>query len=216
MSFYFAKSWLSSIGTPVNRDAVAIMSPWLVDFLVQMLAGVVGVFVGVWLALVTDRRRQAHKRAQRDAERVQQFERARHTVLGSVVKNTGEAARLRRRVDQRKPSKLIHTELEVAVWRAVQSQFMEACHDVDERVRFAQFFDGVRNLQAFFDFHRSLQLSIAGAADDSDPELAAILRDADQRLRDLSDDQRLNGVLLITDFGEPIHKQLLGLKSAGA
>ena len=93
---------------------------------------------------------------------------------------------------------------------------MEACHDRNERVRFAQFFDGVRGLQAYFEFHRDLQLSIAGAVDDDDPELASILREADQRLRDLSDEQRLNGVLLITDFGEPVHKRLLGLKeSAG-
>jgi hypothetical protein len=191
------------------------MSPWLVDFWVETLAGVIGVFVGVWLALVSDRRRQARKAAESEGERAQQFERARHTVLGSVVKNTGEAARLRSRVDQRRPSELIHTELEVAVWDAVQVQFMQACHDVDERVRFAQFFDGVRNLQKFFDFHRDLQLSIAGAIDDADPELAEILRDADQRLRDLSDNQRLIGVLLITDFGESIHMKLLGLKPAG-
>jgi hypothetical protein len=190
------------------------MSPWLVEFGVETMAGVVGVFVGVWLALVTDRRREARLETQREQERAQQFERARHTVLGSVVKNTSEASRLRKRVDERKSSELIHTELEVAVWGAVQAQFMEACHSIDERVRFAQFFDGVRNLQAFFDFHRDLQLSIAGAVDDEDPELAAILRDADQRLRDLSDDQRLNGMLLITDFGEPVHKQLLGLKTA--
>ena len=191
------------------------MSPWLANFVVELLAGVIGVFLGVWLALVVDRRRQEHEKAQSEHERAQQFERARNTVLGSVVKNTGEAGRLRSRVDQRKPSELIHTELEVAVWDAVQSQFMLACRDVDERVRFAQFFDGVRNLQAFFEFHRNLQLSIAGAIDDADPELAEILRDADQRLRHLSDEQRLNGVLLITDFGESIHKQLLGLKSAG-
>ena len=130
------------------------------------------------------------------------------------MKNTSEASRLRSRIDKRKPVEIIHTNLEVAVWNAVQSQFMEACHDIDERVRFAQFFDGVRNLQAYFEFHRELQLSIAGAIDDDDPELAIIRRDADQRLRDLSDEQRLNGVLLITDFGEPVHKRLLGLKTA--
>lgn len=191
------------------------MSHWLVDFWVETLAGVVGVFLGVWLALVIDRRQRARQTAQRESERAQEFERARHTVLGSVVKNTGEATRLRSRVDQRKPSELIHTELEVAVWDAVQSQFMQACHDVDERVRFAQFFDGVRNLQKFFDFHRDLQLSIAGAVDNSDPELAEILRDADQRLRELSENQRLIGVLLITDFGESIHRQLLGLGPTG-
>jgi hypothetical protein len=72
----------------------------------------------------------------------------------------------------------------------------------------------VRGLQAYFEFHRDLQLSIAGAIDEDDRELAIILRDADQRLRDLSDEQRLNGILLVTDFGEPVHKRLLGLKTA--
>jgi len=192
------------------------MSSWQADFIVQTLAGIVGVFVGVWLALVVERRRDERAQLQREQERSQQFERARHTVLGSVVKNTSEAGRLRKRVDTRKPSELIHTNLEVAVWDAVRGQFMEACHDMDERVRFAQFFDGVRSLQAFFDFHRDLQLSIAGAVDDKDPELEMILRDADQRLRDMSDEQRFNGVLLITDFGEPVHKRLLGLETPKA
>ena len=189
------------------------MSPWQADFLVQTLAGIVGVFVGVWIELVVERRRDERVQLQRERERSQQFERARHTVLGSVVKNTSESGRLRKRIDARKSSELIHTNLEVAVWDAVRGQFMEACHDMDERVRFAQFFDGVRSLQAFFDFHRELQLSIASAVDDADPELESILRDADQRLRDLSEEQRFTGILLITDFGEAVHKRLLGLES---
>lgn len=187
------------------------MNEWLVEFAVNTMAGIVGVFVGVWLALVTERRRDARVKKQQDLERSREFDRARHTVLGSVVKNTSEASRLRKRIDKRKPSELIHTNLELAVWDAARSQFMQACEDIDERVRFAQFFDGVRGLQAFFDFHRDLQLSIAGATDNDDPELAQILRDADQRLRDLSDDQRLSGVLLVTDFGGDVHKRLLGL-----
>jgi hypothetical protein len=190
------------------------MDSWLAEFVVNTVAGIIGVFVGVWLALITERHRDSRVEAQREEQRTREFERARHTVLGSVVKNTSEARRLRSRVDERKPSEIIHTNLEVAVWNAVQTQFMDACHDIDERVRFAQFFDGVRALQAYFEFHRDLQLSIAGAAEDDDPELAIILRDADQRLRDLSDEQRLNGVMLITDFGEPVHKRLLGLKSS--
>jgi hypothetical protein len=190
------------------------MNPWVVELVVNTVAGIVGVFVGVWLALITDRHRESRIQLQRDQELAQQFKRARHTVLGSVVKNTSEASRLRKRIDDRKPIEIIHTNLEVAVWSAVQSQFMEACHDIDERVRFAQFFDGVRGLQAYFEFHRDLQLSIAGAVDEDDPELAMILEDADQRLRDLSDEQRLNGILLITDFGEQVHKRLLGLKTA--
>ena len=192
------------------------MSPLLTEFVVNTVAGIVGVFVGVWLALVTDRHREERLESQQDKERARQFKRARHTVLGSVVKNTSEASRLRKRIDERNPVEIIHTNLEVSVWSAVQSQFMDACHDIDERVRFAQFFDGVRGLQAYFEFHRNLQLSIASAADNDDPELALILNDADQRLRDLSDEQRLNGVLLITDFGEPVHKRLLGLKTAVA
>jgi len=192
------------------------MSAWIADFVVETLAGIVGVFVGVLLALIVDRHRQSQERLLEERERGEQFQRARHTVLGSVVKNTNEARRLRSRVDHRKPSELIHTELELSVWGAVQAQFMEACHDIDERVRFAQFFDAVGNLKSFFDFHRDLQLSIAGALDDSDPELEKILKDADQRLRELSDELRLAGVLMITDFGEPVHKQLLGLKDYGS
>lgn len=185
----------------------------LVEFWVQTLAGMVGVFVGVWLALVTDRRRLAREKARSEEEHQRQYARARHTVLGSVTKNANEASRLGLCVDKRKPFELIHTRLEVSVWEAMQTQFMHACHDIDERVRFAQFFDGVRNLQAFFDFHRSLQLSIAGAFDDDDPELAEILLSADQHLKDLVEDQRFNGVLLITDFGEPVHKKLLGINT---
>lgn len=192
------------------------MSSALADFLVQTLAGIVGVFVGVWLALIADRKRQAREEAVREIERAQQSERARHTVLGSVAKNTAEAKRLHTRLDKRKSCELIHTELELAVWDAVQAQFMQACHGVDERVRFAQFFDGVSGLQRYFDFHRQLQLSIAVATDPHDPELASVRRDADQHLRELADDLRLIGVLLVTDYGEPLHRKLLGLKPAGA
>jgi len=188
------------------------MNATMVEFWVQTVAGIVGVFVGVWLALVTDRRRQSREETKSDLERQQQYARARHTVLGSVIKTANEASRLGPRVDKRKPFELIHTRFEVSVWEAIQIQFMHACHDIDERVRFAQFFDGVRNLQAFFDFHRGLQLSIAGAFDDDDPELAEILQGADRHLRDLLEDQRFNGVLLITDFGEPVHKKLMGIK----
>lgn len=192
------------------------MSAWIAEFAVETLAGIVGVFVGVLLALIVDRHRQSQESLKEERGREEQFKRARHTVLGSVVKNTNESRRLRSLIDQRKPSELIHTDLELSVWGAVQAQFMEACHDIDERVRFAQFFDSVGNLKSFFDFHRDLQLSIAGALDDSDPELEKILKDADQRLRELSDELRLAGVLMITDFGEPVHKQLLGLKDYGS
>jgi hypothetical protein len=186
------------------------MTTLLTEFAVELLAGIAGVFVGVWLAMIVDRKRSARRDRRRNIERQEQYARARHMVLGSVVKNANEAGRLRRLIDQRKESELIHPKLEISVWDAVQSEFMEACHSVDERVRFAQFFDGVRNLQAFFNFHRDLLLSIAGAYVEDDPELAEILRNADQHLRELVEDQRFNGVLLVTDFGEPVHKKLMG------
>ncbi len=190
------------------------MSALFSEFVIETLAGVVGVFMGVWLALIMERRRAFSEQTKSDQARQEEHNRARHVVLGSVIKNANEAKRLRRRIDIRKPSELIHPTLELSVWEAVQAQFMQACNSIDERVRFAQFFDGVRGLKSFFDFHRDLQLSIAGAIDEEDPELAEILRDADQHLRELVEDQRLNGVLLITDFGEPVHKKLMGLKTA--
>lgn len=184
------------------------------EFVIQTLAGVVGVFVGVWLALILERRRLVNEEAVKYKARQAEHSRARHVVLGSVIKNANEANHLRRRIDKRKPSELIHPRLEVSVWNAVQNQFMLACESIDERVRFAQFFDGVSGLKAFFDFHRELQLSIAGAIDEEDPELAEILHDANLHLRELLEDQRFNGMLLITDFGEPVHKKLMGLKTA--
>jgi hypothetical protein len=190
------------------------VSALLVDFLVQSLSGVVGVFVGVWMALRMDHRREAREERSRDLERNAQGQRARHTVLGSVAKNAAEAKRLRARIDRRKPFELIHTEFELSVWDAVQVQFMQACHSVDERVRFAQFFDAVRRLQAYFEFHRNLLLSIAGAGDANDPELIAVRTDADQHLREMADDLRLSGTLLVTDYGEAVHYKLLGLKPA--
>ena len=53
------------------------MSSWLADFTVEALAGVVGVFVGVWLALIVDRRRQEREQARADEVRDEQFLRAR-------------------------------------------------------------------------------------------------------------------------------------------
>jgi len=57
------------------------MNAMVVEFWVQTLSGIVGVFVGVWLAMVTDRRRQLRVEAQSEQERQQQFARARHKAL---------------------------------------------------------------------------------------------------------------------------------------
>lgn len=184
------------------------------DFAVQTLAGIVGVFAGVLLALVVARRRREQDTLMRDAELMQEFGRVTYTILGSVLKNTAEAKRIHGLLTKRKSQGLIHSGLEVSVWNATQNQFMALCRNVDQRVIFAQFFDGVQRLQAFTDFHRKLQLSITTAKlDRDDLELQKLVGGADQHLADLAEDVRFCGVLLVTDHGQPVHKRLLGIKT---
>ena len=140
------------------------MAQAVVEFLVQALAGIVGVFVGVWLALLVDKRNRLQDQARHDEERSIQFERATQSLLGSVIKNMAEARRICGLVDRRGADRLIHEGLEASVWDATQDQFVQVCGSVDKRVLFAQFFNQVRHLQAFCDFHRDLQLTTAGRA----------------------------------------------------
>lgn len=184
------------------------------DFLVQALAGIVGVFVGVWLALVNDKRTRVSDQAERDRQLAVQFDRALQSMLGSVIKNMAEAKRISGLVERR-GRVLIHEGLEMSVWDATQDQFIQLCDSVDKRVLFAQFFNDVRHLQAFCEFHRSLQLTIASAGDALDPHLADIGIEADLHLRDLADELMLCGKLLIADYGLPVHRRLLGMKPAG-
>lgn len=193
---------------------MTIPTALVADFAVQTLAGIVGVFTGVVLALVVERHRRELDTRTRDAELMREFERATDTILGSVLKNTAEAKRIRGLLTRRKGQGLIHSRLEVSVWNATQNQFMALCRNVDERVIFAQFFDGVQRLQAFADFHRSLQLSLTTAKLDPDePELHKLVGSVDQHLSDLAEDVRFCGVLLVNDHGHPVHKRLLGIKT---
>ena len=73
----------------------------VVEFLVQTLAGIVGVFVGVWLALLADKRKRLQDQARLDEELFNQFERATQSLLGSVIKNMAEARRICGLVDRR-------------------------------------------------------------------------------------------------------------------
>ena len=188
----------------------------LLEFAVDALAGIVGVFVGVWLALIADNKRRIRDERKRDEELAVHFERAMQSMLGSVIKNMAEARRISGLVDRRRSCRVIHEGLECSVWDATQDQFIQLCCSVDKRVLFAQFFNGVRHLQAFCEFHRDLQLTIAGAADPADPELAKIGRDADAHLKDLTEELNFCGRLLIADYGEPGHRRLLGMKVAAA
>jgi hypothetical protein len=184
------------------------------SFLVQTLSGVIEVFIGVWLALVLDRRRRAEDAQSQDDEQMREFDRAIDTILGSVVKNTAEAKRILRTLGQQKSPGLIHSGLESSVWYAVQGKFIALCRNVDERIIFSQFFDDVRRLQAFLDFRSSLLVSTTTAKlDHADPELMALEAGVDKQLATLAEDLRFCGVLLITDHGKPVHKRLMGIKT---
>ena len=190
-----------------------MLPEWVTSFLVQTLSGVVAVFVGIWLALVVERRRRTEDSAERDAEMMRDFDRAIDTILGSVVKNTAEAKRILRLLEAAKCPRLIQAGLDSSVWYASHAQFTSLCRNVDERVIFAQFFDSVRRLQAFVDFRCNLQVSTATSAlDRANPELQALAADVDQQLAALAEDLRFCGVLLINDHGKPVHKRLMGIR----
>ena len=186
------------------------------SFAIQTLSGVVSVFVGIWLALVFERRRRAEDAAEREAVTMRDFDRAVDTVLGSVVKNTAEAKRILRLLKGPRPAphQLLQADLDTSVWYASQSQFTTLCHSVDERVIFAQFFDGVRRLQSFIDFRCHLQvLAATGDHGDDDPRVQELETAVDRHLAELADDLRLCGVLLVTDHGKPVHKRLMGIRA---
>ena len=191
-----------------------MLPEWVTSFLVQTLSGVVAVFVGIWLALVVERRRRAEDSEARDAEQLREFDRATDTILGSVVKNTAEAKRILRLLENTKCSRLIQAGLDSSVWYASHAQFSTLCRNVDQRVIFAQFFDSVRRLQAFVDFRCHLQVSTTmSPRNDTDPDVQALVEAVDKHLGALAEDLRFCGVLLITDHGKPVHKRLMGIRS---
>jgi hypothetical protein len=188
---------------------------WISSFVVQTLSGVVAVFVGVWLALVVERKRRAEDAESSDAEAMREFDRALDTILGSVVKNTAEAKRIMRALEHQKRPQLIHASFETSVWYATQDKFIALCRNVDERIIFAQFFDEVRRLQAFVDFRCNLHVSTTtGKLDCDDPELHALMIGIDRHLAGLAEDLRFCGVVLVTDHGKPVHRRLMGITTS--
>lgn len=183
------------------------------SFIVQTLSGIVAVFVGIWLALIFERRRRAEDTAEREAAQQVDFERATDSILGSVVKNTAEARRILRLVGTPRCPQLLHADFETAVWYASHGHFTSLCRNVDQRVIFSQFFDDVRRLSAFVDFRTDLHVQITTQRlDIEEGDVAALAASVDKHLMDLAEDLRFCGVLLITDHGKPVHKRLMGIQ----
>ena len=187
------------------------------SFVIQTLSGIVAVFVGIWLALIFERRRRAEDTAERDAAQQAEFERAVDSILGSVVKNTAEARRILRLLGGPRCPRLLHADLETAVWYASHGHFTALCSNVDQRVIFSQLFDDVRRLNAFVDFRTDLQVSLTTQQlDPEDPDVSGLVGTVDKHLADLAEDLRFCGVLLVTDHGKPVHKRLMGIQQVDA
>lgn len=184
------------------------------SFVVQTVSGILAVFVGIWLALIFERRRKSEDTSEREAMEAAEYARVTDSILGSVVKNTAEAKRILRMIGTPHCPRLLHADLETAVWYASHGHFTSLCRNVDQRVIFSQFFDDVRRLAAFVDFRSDLQAQMTTQgrrADDAD--VFALAQEVDKQLAVLAEDLRFTGVMVITDHGKPVHKRLMGLEA---
>src|SRR5687768_13151455 len=93
------------------------------SFAISTVSGVVSVFVGIWLALIVERRRKTEDTAEREAAQMAEYERSLDSILGSVVKNTAEAKRILRLLASANRPLLLHADLQTAVWYASHGNF---------------------------------------------------------------------------------------------
>jgi len=183
------------------------------SFVIQTVSGIIAVFIGIWLALVVERKRRQEDAAESEARVMGEFDRVFDSIVSSVIKNTAEAKRLLRLIGTPRCPQMLHADLETAVWYASQSQFTQLCRNVDERVIFSQFFDDVRRLQSFVDFRTNLHVSLLQQRRDMEEfDVQVLTGDVDKHLAALAEDLRFCGVLLVTDHGKPVHKRLMGIQ----
>lgn len=188
------------------------MDVWI-EFFVEAAAGLVGVFAGAALALWADRRARRHRSEQASVKQQDDLANARRLVISSVVKNTSEAKRLVKALNEDKDPYLFRVSPEQAVWEATRAQFVRLA-SVDERVLLTRFFDHVRRLTGLMEFHRSVRanLEIRDAEFGTD-ELRPV-QDLQERLKEVASDIRIDGLVIVTDLGDSMHKRLLGIKVA--
>ena len=183
---------------------------YFVDFAINTGAGLVGVFAGVVLALWTERRREGRQEEQERANQLEDLAQSRRLVLSSVVKNTSEAKQLGTTLAKDDDPYLFQVSFELAVWEATQIQFMRLA-SVDERVLLSRFFDQVGRLIRLMEFHRQLRVQLELRQMALDAGDRALLSQSAQRLRLVADDVRIDGIVVVTDLGDPMHKRLLGM-----
>ena len=184
----------------------------MIEFLIELSAGLVGVFAGAALALWADRRARAHRANAEQARLEEELANSRKLVISSVVKNTSETKRLSRLLEGEEDPFLFRVTFESAVWEATRAQFVQIA-SVDERVLLTRFFDHIRRLSNLIDFHRRVraELEISPAALDAGDQ--KLLDDLRTRLREVANDIRIDGLVIVTDLGGAMDKRLLGIKA---
>lgn len=185
------------------------------NFLVELTAGLVGVFAGAILALWADRQARARRAADAEAELQEHLAQSRKLVISSVVKNTSEAKRLRAALASNDDPYLFQVGFELAVWEATQAQFVQIA-SLDERVLLTRFFDQVRRLTKLIDFHRQVRAELEIRQIGLDTGDRALLDDLLSRLRSVADEIRIDGLVVVSDLGDPMHKRLLGMREPAA
>ena len=181
------------------------------EFLVELSAGLVGVFAGADLALWTDRRARTQRAAREQARLEEELANSRKLVISSVVKNTSETKHLSRQLVGEDDPFLFRVTFESAVWEAARAQFVRIA-SVDERVLLTRFFDHVRRLNNLIDFHRKVRAELEISPSPIDAGDQKLLEDLRARLLEVANEIRLDGLVIVTDLGDVLHKRLLGIK----
>jgi len=184
---------------------------YLIEFLVELGAGLAGVFAGAALALWADRRARAHRAEEEQKLLNEDLASSRKLVISSVVKNTSETKRLGRLLEGEEDPFLFRVTFETAVWEATRAQFVRIA-TVDERVLLTRFFDHVRRLNGLIDFHRKVRADLEIRQSAPDAGDRKLLDDLRARLREVANEIRIDGLVVVTDLGDPMHKRLLGIK----
>ena len=180
---------------------------WYTDLLLPIAVNIIGVFVGVVLALWSNRRSEQFAET-REAERIaEEFADLREVVVSSVMKDTFEAMRVKSTLASNTDPFLLGIYLELAVWEAAQSQFIRFA-PLEDRILFSRLFDQVRRLARLLDFYRTIcanqRAALGAVADD-------IAKGVAKYLAEVAEDVRLDGVIVVSDHGDPTQKRMLGL-----